>query len=121
MKYEDLVNEWLEYKKTSIKESTYCNYMFNIEKYLMPYFQGEYVHNITNYNSLIQNLSNKLSAKTIRDIMCILKAMLKYYEEEYECRLKIKKVNLPKLEKSKIEILTKKEKQKLINYCMNNL
>lgn len=121
MKYEDLANEWLEYKKTSIKESTYYNYMFIIEKYLMPYFRGEYVHNITNYNSLIQNLSKKLSSKTIRDIMCILKAMLKYYEEEYECRLKIKKVNLPKLEKNKIEILTKKEKQKLINYCMNNL
>ena len=120
-RFESLANEWLEYKKNSIKESTYCNYLFIIEKYLNPYFKNEYICNITNYNNLIQDLSKKLAPKTIRDIICILIAILKYYEEEYEYILKIKKANLPKLNKSKIEVLTKKEKRKLENYCMNNL
>lgn len=121
IKFEKLANEWLEYKKISIKESSYCNYLFNIEKYLMPYLKNKYVHEITNYNNLIRELSEKLSAKTVRDIVCILKAILKYYEEEYECVLKIKKTILPKLNKSKVDILSKKEKRELERYCIKNL
>ena len=33
-KFRKVANEWLEYKKNSIKNSTYYNYKFIIEKYL---------------------------------------------------------------------------------------
>lgn len=121
MKFEILANEWLEYKKNEIKESTYFNYMINIENHLIPYFKGVCVEDIVNYNNLVQELTLKLSSKTIRDIIVILKSIFKYYEEEYNCKLKIKKVAIPKIEKKKVEILTKKEQGRIENYCMNNL
>lgn len=121
MKFEDLANEWLEYKKNSIKESTYYNYMINIENHLKPYFKNMSFEENINYNNLIQELSERLSSKTIRDIIAILKAIFKYYEEEYDCKLKIKKANVPKMEKKKIDILTKKEQGRLENYCINNM
>lgn len=37
--FEDICYEWLEYKKEQIKESSYYNYKFQIEKYLIPYFR----------------------------------------------------------------------------------
>ena len=36
--FEEVSQKWLEMKKNSIKESTYYNYMFIIDKYLIPTF-----------------------------------------------------------------------------------
>ena len=35
LKFNILVEEWLENKKISIKESTYCNYVYVINKYII--------------------------------------------------------------------------------------
>ena len=77
MNFERIAQEWIEYKKISIKESTYCNYLFIIEKYLNPEFKGMNIENIRNYNEYVQNWHKKLSAKTIRDIINVLKDITK--------------------------------------------
>ena len=117
-KFGEVAKEWIEYKKISIKESTYCNYLFIIEKYLNPEFKDKDIKRIQNYNYYIQELLNKLSAKTVRDIINVLKSILKYYEDEYNSILQVKRINLPKLEKSRLKILNQKEKLKLEKYCM---
>ncbi len=118
MKFEFIANEWLEYKRNSIKKSTYGNYLYIIEKYLNTKFGEKNVEKIINYNDFVQELSNRLSPKTIRDITNVLKAILAYYEEEYGVKLNKKKIRLPKQEKKKLQILTSREKQKLENYCI---
>ena len=40
MNFERVSEEWLNYKKISIKSSTYYNYLFIIERYLNPEFKG---------------------------------------------------------------------------------
>ena len=95
-KFRKVANEWLEYKKNSIKNSTYYNYKFIIEKYLNKEFGEQNVEKIKDYNQYIQELTKKLASKTIRDIICVLKAILKYYEEENDCKLKYKRMNIPK-------------------------
>ena len=105
-KFRKVANEWLEYKKNSIKNSTYYNYKFIIEKYLNKEFGEQNVEKIKDYNQYIQELTKKLASKTIRDIICVLKAILKYYEEENDCKLKYKRMNIPKLEKKEIKILS---------------
>lgn len=117
--FEQIAMEWLEYKKISIKESTYCNYLFIIEKYLNAEFKGKYIDKIQNYNYYIQGWLKKLSAKTVRDIINVLKSILRYYEDEYNSILQVKRINLPKLEKTRLKILNKKEKLKLEKYCIN--
>ncbi len=116
-KFETVAQEWIEYKKISIKESTYCNYLFIIEKYLIPEFKEKNIERIKNYNNYIQNLQKELSAKTIRDIINVLKAILKYYEDENDCILPLKRMNLPKMEKQRLKILSDKEKERLEKYC----
>ena len=41
--YRKVANEWLEYKKNAIKNSTYYNYKFIIEKYLNKEFREQNV------------------------------------------------------------------------------
>lgn len=110
-KLEKVAKEWLDYKKASIKESTYYNYLFIINKYLIPQFKDKNIEDIKNYNYYIQNLMQKLSAKTVRDIINVLKAILNYYEVEYNKILEVKRINLPKIYKKKIEILNDEEKK----------
>lgn len=118
MKFYDIANEWLEYKRNSVKKSTYGNYLYIIEKYLNTQFGEQNVEEIISYNEFIQDLSDRLAPKTVRDITNVLKAILSYYEDEYGIKLNKKKMSLPKQEKKRLQILTPKEKQKLETYCM---
>ena len=60
--FEEIADEWLEYKKISIKKSTYYNYMFIIEKYLKKNFSNFNIKNINNYNikKEIQRIERKI-------------------------------------------------------------
>ena len=118
MKFEKISAEWLEYKKNNVKESTYYSYMYNIERYLKPFFKQRNIEEITNYNDFIQELKEKYAPETIKRIINVLKSILKYYQEEYNVVLKIKKITLPKAEKRKVKILSNKEKEKLEKYCL---
>ena len=111
MKFETIAYEWLEYKKISVKESTYYNYTFIIEKYLKEKYENKKIEELINFNDLVQELSQKLSSKTIRDIINVLKAIIKYYEEEYEININYRKIRVPKLEKSNIEYYLIKKKE----------
>lgn len=115
-----LADEWLEYKKNSIKKSTYCYYLLCIEKYLKPNLKDLNLDKTINYNNFIENLSKKFAPKTVRDITTILKSIFKYYEEEYKKKLKIKKVNVPKMEKKNLKILSDSERKKIEKYCIKN-
>ena len=84
-----------------------------IEKYLNKEFGEQNVEKIKDYNQYIQELTKKLASKTIRDIICVLKAILKYYEEENDCKLKYKRMNITKLVNKEIKILSSKERIRL--------
>lgn len=118
-KYEDIAYEWLEYKKNQIKESTYYNYKFIIEKYLITQFYNKKLTKMRDFNTFVDELSTNLSPKTIRDIINVFKSTLSYYEENYNKKLKYKKIVLPKQEKKEVEVFTSREKDKLENYCIN--
>lgn len=119
IRFKRLAMEWLEYKKNVIKQSTYCNYMFIVEKYLLPEFEEVTLKQLKryNYNKFIHNLSIKLSKKTIRDIVNVLRAILKYANGKYYSEIYIQDITLPKLDMYDLNILNKKEKNRLIKYC----
>ena len=120
VKFEEIAKKWLEMKKISIKESTYYNYMFIIDKYLMPTFKDVSLHKLVdyNYNEFVQKLKINLSVKTVRDIGNVLKSILKYSQEEYNFSINLKTINMPKLNITKIKVLNKREKGKLERYCL---
>ena len=116
--FEVVTEEWLKYKKNTVKKSTYYNYSYSVAKYLYPSFAGKYITKIKNYNNFIEELSDTLSPKTVRDIVTKLKEIINFYEEEHNTKLNIKKMSLPKMNKKEIQILSNKEKQKLEKYCI---
>lgn len=120
IRFDQIANEWLEYKKNMIKQSTYCNYLFIVEKYLKPKLKNVKITKVQNYNNFVQELSNKFSSKTVKDITNVLKAILKFYEQEYNCTLNVKRISVPKGERKRIRVLNQKDRRKLQKYCLES-
>ena len=113
-----VTEEWLKYKKNTVKKSTYYNYSYSVEKYLYPKFADQDITQIKDYNDFIEKLTDTLAPKTVRDIVTKLKEIINFYEEEHNTKINVKKMSLPKLNKKGIQILSNKEKQKLEKYCI---
>ena len=79
--FREVAEEWLIYKKNRVKESTYYNYAYCLEKYIYPKFAKKNIEKIRDYNGYIEELSKELSPKTVRDIVAKLKSIIKYYED----------------------------------------
>ena len=122
VKFSTVADKWLSQKENSIKQSTYANYKYLITRYLMPELQEISLKQLENYdfNEFIRSKVEKLSSKTIRDIMAVLKAILKFAELNYNLNYKIENITIPKLKVEKIRTLTKREKTRLENYCLKN-
>lgn len=82
-KFENTLDEWLSHKKISIKESTYVRYKNSIENHIKPRLGGYDIAKID--TAIIENFVSELfengkinaqgglSAKTITDIMIVVK------------------------------------------------
>ena len=120
LNFKKIADEWLETKKITIKESTYYNYVYFINKYIINILGDMTIEELQNYNfnEFITELMKTLSNKTIRDILCIVKSILNYANEEYDANIKIKKIKSPQLIQEKVEILSNREKGRLENACI---
>lgn len=114
----DWLNIWLEkYEKNSIKRTTYVSYDGYIKNHFIE-LKDVQISKIT--ASLLQDFYNKkfdegLSAKTIRNISAVLKKALKqaviekHIDQNYALY-----VNLPKVKKREIQVLTHDQQEKLL-------
>ena len=120
LNFKVIADEWLETKKITIKESTYYNYVYFINKYIVNMLGDMNIEELQsyNFNEFITELMKTLSNKTIRDILCIVKSILNYANEEYDANIKIKKIKSPQLIQEKVEILSNREKGRLENACI---
>lgn len=117
-----IIDSWLLYKKCKIKESTYYRYQYIIRKYILPNFGEKKAIYLEDYdfNLFINKLIETLSPKTTKDIIVVLKSILKYAERKYNFDFKLDLVSLPKYEPEEIEILSKKDKKQLEEMCYKN-
>lgn len=120
--FEDIATKWLAQKKTIIKQSTYAKYLQTINKHLFPTLKEMKINDLEkyNYNDLVSELMEYLSAKTVKDIVCILKSILAYANEEYNSNIKIKRIISPKLQNENVTVISHKEKGRLESYCLKN-
>jgi len=117
-------DEWIQLNKTKVKESTLVKYNTIIEKHVKSFFGGYFPHMINSL--LVCEFSNfllydkNLSPKTVRDILSLLKSILKYISKQG--------VNLPQIDivypkevRTDMRILTKDEQNILINYLLTDM
>ena len=119
---QQIIDSWLLYKKYKLKESTYYRYQYIIKKYIISNFGKEKPVFLEHYdfNIFIEKLAENLSPKTTKDIIIVLKSILKYAERKYNFDFKLDLVALPKYEPEEIEILSKEEKNQLEEMCYKN-
>ena len=109
---------WKADKKQYVKKSTYAAYCLIIQSHLIPDLGGE--DNIT--EAIVQDLANRklesgLSQKTVRDILVVLKMILRFaakhgYMESHQ----IDVVFPTEREKHDVEVLTLANQRQLMTY-----
>lgn len=89
--FEKVAREWLCYIRVSVKESTYTRYYRTVEKFLFPRFASLDVGEVDRIviNSFTEHMLERgslrgggLSAKSVTDILCVLKAIITFGECE---------------------------------------
>lgn len=122
IKFKSLIEEWLQYKKTTIKESSYFNYKFIIEANIKKEMGEKNLEELLqyNFNSFVEQLMEKLSSKTVKDIMTVLKAILKYAEIKYDINFKISLISTPAQITNEVEVFNDRDRKKMEKYCIES-
>lgn len=120
IKFEEISMEWLELKRNTIKQSTYYKYAYCIEKYLKERLGNLKKKDLEryDYNQMTNELTKELSPKSVKEILNVLKSILKYANQRYGMNIHLDLIISPKVCVKEISVLSKKEVNKLEKYCL---
>lgn len=123
-----ITEEWKEEKKKYVKKSTYAAYQLLIQNHIKPYFGDLYEVNEEKVQQFVfDKLDAGLSEKTIRDIIIVLKMILKFgIKNGYLEYVQIDAKFPSKQEKKDLDVLSKPDQKKFmehlrINFTFKNL
>lgn len=117
-----ITEEWKEEKKKYVKKSTYAAYQLLIQNHIKLYFGDLYEVNEEKVQQFVfDKLDAGLSEKTIRDIIIVLKMILKFgikngYLEYVQIDVKFPS----KQEKKDLDVLSKVDQKKFMEHLRNN-
>lgn len=117
-----ITEEWKEEKKKYVKKSTYAAYQLLIQNHIKPYFGDLYEVNEEKVQQFVfDKLDAGLSEKTIRDIIIVLKMILKFgikngYLEYVQIDVKFPS----KQDKKNLDVLSKADQKKFMEHLRNN-
>ena len=122
IKFKKLTANWLLYKKHKIKESTYLKYNYIINAYLNEKFGKKRLNFFLNYdmNEFIDELEKELSNKTVRDIVLVLKSILKFAERKYGVNFKLDLISMPTTHKNELQVFNEKEVKRIERECLKS-
>lgn len=122
IKTEILCEKYLEEKSLrGVKDSTIANYKGKVETHILPNIPNKfYKIKEEHVYSLIHSLSNKISRKSLKDIIILLNGILKFGKEKNYIKRCIK-VPCPTVCKTEIIVFTEKEQKVLEEYLIRNL
>jgi len=126
----DVSLEWLRHIQIEVKQPTYANYLFQVERHIIPYFgdmsmkklDASTIERFLQEKAMHGRLDKKggLSAKTVHDLSIILSQMIGYAKDKgytaLECDIVTK---APKTKK--LDILSSDEQQQLVQGIMLRL
>lgn len=117
-----ITEEWKEEKKKYVKKSTYAAYQLLIQNHIKPYFGDLYEVNEEKVQQFVfDKLDAGLSEKTIRDIIIVLKIILKFgIKNGYLEYIQIDAKFPSKQEKKDLDVLSKADQKKFMEHLRNN-
>lgn len=123
----EVISEWIKSICINVKQSTLNTYINIIKNHVLPIMAQMPVSMITIEflnQYVIEKIKNGrvdgkggLSAKTVQNIISILKSAFKYAEKIYFIYNPAALLTLPKVNKKEVEILTDKEIKMIQNDC----
>lgn len=128
--YTDLLLQWLQSKRITVKVSTYSRYYSIVTTYLHPALGSLFLSQLTTqiienyiYNLLISGRKSNqkgLSPKTVSDILIIIKNSVEYGKNNgLDIPCNIKQISIKKQDKE-MRVLNVEEQSLLTNYLCQN-
>lgn len=115
-----LCDQWLKKRSDYLKPSTIIKYRNTIEKYIKPRLGALYIEELQ--TERIHQFSNQLlhqnglSAKTVRDILILLHAILENTCQQTFIQFSMPDIVYPKSAPTELRVLTNTEQQQLVHY-----
>ena len=115
--------EWLHLIRDKVKESTYTKYVSMIENHICPKLGKTQIRSMS--SALIARFSHELltekglAPKTVRDILTLVHAVLKFINGQVPYMPKIE-MAYPKENKKEMRVLTRDEQEKFMRYLMTD-
>lgn len=118
----EIIELWKSDKKLYVKKSTYAAYVLLIENHISPYFGRLMDINEDDVQAFVlEKIKKGLSQKTIKDIIIVLKMILKFAIKFKYLSYKQIDIKFPSdLEKRDLEVLNKNDHKKIITYIQEN-
>ncbi len=118
----EVVDLWKADKKQYVKKSSYAAYLLLTENHLLPAFGEKYeIEEADVQNFVFQKLESGLSQKTIKDILIVLKMILKFGAKKKWINYTPFDIQFPTVRESQsMEILSRADQKKIMNYIQEH-
>lgn len=118
----EIVKLWREDKKQYIKKSSYAAYMLLIENHLLPVFGDcEVIEEAGVQAFVLKKLEQGLSQKTIKDMLIVLKMILKFGAKNKWMEHNQFDIQYPtQRENPQLEVLSRTNQKKIMNYIQEH-
>lgn len=120
--FSEVIRLWKIDKKQYVKKSSFSTYVLLIENHLLPIFGNKQDIEEAEIQAFVfQKLEQGLSHKTIKDILIVLKMVLKFGVKNKWLEHKQFDIQFPtEREKHEIEVLSRTHQKKLMNYVQEH-
>ena len=117
-----IIELWKTDKKQYVKKSSFSAYALLIENHLLPIFGNSHQIEETEVQVFVfQKLEQKLSAKTVKDILIVLKMILKYGAKNKWIDYQPFDLQFPtERTKQNVEVLSRISQKKLMQYTQEH-
>lgn len=118
----EIISVWKDDKRQYVKKSTFSAYMLLIENHLLPVFGNKHhVEESEVQDFVFQKLKEGLSQKSVKDILIVLKMVLKFGVKHKWLEHQQFDVQFPtEHKKANIEVLSRTHQKKLMNYVQEH-
>lgn len=118
----EIISLWKEDKRQYVKKSSFSAYMLLIENHLLPVFgKMTTVKEINIQSFVFQKLEEGLSQKTIKDILIVLKMVLRFGVKNKLIEHQQFEIQFPtEREKYQIQVLSKTHQKKIMHYIQEH-
>ena len=120
--FEEIVVLWQADKKQYVKRSTYSAYSLLIANHLLPAFTG--VNDVTEIlvqDFVFTKLEQGLSQKSIKDILIVLKMILRYGVKQGYMQYREIDVKFPtERERQEVEVLSRNNQKRIMEYVQSH-